>query len=113
MKILALFLGATQVSEKTLNPLIKKWQSENFAPLHGKFVGGHELKFDSDWNWILPVVKKLHQVNNTLVNDDAHKALFHMLMNDIVKGIIDNNIDRVSNDCIELVKYINIHKIKF
>lgn len=114
MKELAEFLGAKVVSEKTLNPMITKWISPDFKPLDGKFVTfGHELKFNSDWNWILPVFQKLYAISMTLVDDVKHKNLFNMLIDDIIDGIAKNQIDRVCNDCIELVKYIKIHNIKF
>ena len=112
MKQLALFLGANMVEEKTLNPLIKKWNSPNFKPLDGRFLSGHELKFNSDWNWLLAVVKKLNNIRNSITGAE-HMNLFNMLLSDISDGILNNDIERVCNDCIELVKYIEIHKIKF
>ena len=42
-----------------------------------------------------------------------HVGLFDMLLKDIQLGILNNDIERVCNDCIELVKYIKIHNIKF
>ncbi|WP_300571232.1 hypothetical protein [Flavobacterium sp.] len=115
MKKLAIFLGANVVEEKTLNPLIRKWNSPHFKPLDGKFQSGHELKFNTDWNWIMPVVHKLYRfrVDNADTISHEHKNLFAMLIDDILDGISKNDINRVCNDCIELVKYIEIHKIKF
>lgn len=107
-----MFLGANPIEEKTLNPLIRKWNSPNFKPLDGRFLSGHELKFNNDWNWLLPIVKKLHDIRNSITGVE-HINLFNMLLSDIADGMLDNNIERVCNDCIELVKYIKIHNIKF
>ena len=111
MKKLAIFLGANVVQEKTLNPLITKWNSPHFEPLDGKFQSGHELKFNSDWSWLLAIVHKLHSVKENVSHE--HWNLFDMLFADMTEGIFKNDIQRVCNDCIELVKYIEIHKIKF
>jgi len=55
---LATVMGAKIISDKSLNPLIKKWESKTFPLLDGRFLSTHELHFRSDWNWIMPVVFK-------------------------------------------------------
>lgn len=110
MRELALFLGAKIVSDKTLNPLITKWSSPNFKPLNDRFLSGHELKFDSDWNWIAAVAQKIYSVGKT--SDEKHWHTFHTQSVDISEAILKNDIKKALNDCIEMVKYIKIHKIK-
>lgn len=57
--VIAKAMGAILISEKTLNPMMKKWESKSFAPLNGKFMSFHEFHFRTDWNWVMPVVIKL------------------------------------------------------
>lgn len=111
MKILATFLGANPVEEKTLNPLIRKWNSPHFKPLDGRFLSGHELKFDSDWNWLLAIVQKATVVARTA--DEQHWHTFAMLSVNFSEAMFNNDIRRAHNECVEIVKYVNIHKIKF
>jgi hypothetical protein len=53
------FMGGKAISDDTLNPLIKKWDSPKFPLAHGKFICQNELKFRTDWNWLMPVVIEL------------------------------------------------------
>ena len=57
--VLAHYMGATTVKEDSLNPLMVKWYSPNFLPLHNKMHSSYTMKFRSDWNWLMPVVNKL------------------------------------------------------
>ncbi len=61
-------MGAKPVHEKTLNSLMKKWESFKFLPLHNKFVSAHTMRFRTDWNWLMPVVNKL-KLNITGIED--------------------------------------------
>ena len=57
--VIAKFMEAKRVHEKTMNPNILKWESKKLPLLDGRFVSGHELKFEKDLYWILPIVKVL------------------------------------------------------
>lgn len=61
-------MGAIPVNEKTLNSLMKKWESFNFPLLHNKMVSAHAMRFRTDWNWLMPVVHKLN-LNITGIED--------------------------------------------
>lgn len=60
---IAKFLGASMVPHAdkghSLNPMMYKWSSPKFEPLDGKFLSGHELKFDSDWNWLMVIANDI------------------------------------------------------
>ena len=61
-------MGGQLISDKTLNPLMLKWDSPNFKPLHGKFVSAHTMHFRDDWNWLIPVIHKL-KLDISSIND--------------------------------------------
>lgn len=68
--VIAIYMGATTVKEETLNPLMPKWYSPKFLPLHNKMHSVHVMHFRSDWNWLMPVVNKL-KLNITGIEDKS------------------------------------------
>lgn len=58
------FMGGKFINEKTLNPLILKWDCPDFPLAHGKFLSQNELKFDTDWNWLMIVIEMIGNRHN-------------------------------------------------
>ena len=54
-----------------------------------------------------------HKDYREKVKEDWFITIEELNRYDIIDGIAKNQIDRVCNDCVELVKYIKIHNIKF
>lgn len=65
-KLIMKFLGAKTVPEDSLNPLILKWSCPKFLLAHNKFLSQNELKFDSDWNWLMPVLEKIQSLGYSI-----------------------------------------------
>ena len=75
-------MGAITVKEETLNPLMVKWYSPNFLPLHNKFHSAYTMKFRSDWNWLMPVVNKL---NLDIIDIEDKNLIADLCYKEIIK----------------------------
>lgn len=75
--------------------------SDEFQLANGKLAFDYNLKFHSDWNWLMNVIKKISIISNN--NLDADVILrrwdkYHFLWVEI---------NRVWIDCIEFIKWYN------
>jgi hypothetical protein len=59
-----------------------------------------ELKFDTDWNWLMPVVKKCREESND--EDSYWEAIYYSL--------VDLDIDNVYIAVVEFIKWYNENK---
>ena len=79
--VIAKYMEAKHVPNKTMNTLMRRWESEKMPLLNGKFVSGNELKFGSDYNWILPVVQKLKlNIDFTLPIDQIRDICYNEIL---------------------------------
>jgi hypothetical protein len=114
---IAKFLGAKMVEEKTLHPLMRKWASPNFKPLHGKFISGHEFHFKTDWTWLMPLVTYIEglgyevligriscQINPILDRENPIASM--------VCGDINKKHEIVYEACVQFIEWYEKNKSK-
>jgi hypothetical protein len=90
-KLLAEFLGYTQPHPDY--PHTTYWYKEGEAPLT-------MLSFDTDWNWLVEVVKKCYLLDTST---GAHyEAIYY--------SFADLDIKKTYNACVEFVKHYNEKK---
>ena len=91
-KLLAEFMGLLESSIP--NQYWTKKSSEGFG--RGQLT---ELKFHTDWNWLMAVAKKCFALNN---ENDKYESIYYALA--------DLDIDRVYNACVNFIKWYNKNK---
>ena len=80
-------------------------------------------KYDSDWNWLMKVVEKIHSMqsygvlinpNGTYIQDEDDKVICMTFKNEEVNGeiISSSNIEATFNCCVEFIKWYNENKSK-
>ena len=80
-----------------------------------------EMKFHSDWNWLMKVVEKIHSMqsygvlinpNGTYIQDEDDKVICMTFKNEEVNGeiISSSNIEATFNCCAEFIKWYNEQK---
>ena len=78
----------------------------------------NDLKFHSDWNWLMKVVEKIHSMqsygvlinpNGTYIQDEDDKVICMTFKNEEVNGeiISSSNIEATFNCCVEFVRWYN------
>lgn len=67
--------------------------------LHQTFLKDDELKFHSDWNWLMQVVEKCFKTEGDY---SLHKEIEDALIFNT-----DNRIEAVYNACVEFVEWYN------
>ena len=78
----------------------------------------NQLKFHSNWNWLMSVVEKIHSMqsygvfinpNGTYIQDEEDKVICMTFKNEEVNGeiISSSNIEATFNCCAEFVKWYN------
>lgn len=110
MNKLAFFLDANLVSDGTLHRDIRKWNSPTFKPLDGRFRSGHELKFDSDWNWTMAVVTKINSIYETMDIEKLSQAKSIDLRQSLTVAVATTNINRTVVACLNFVEWYNNSK---
>ena len=100
-KLIAEFLCTTQKTEGLDDCYILKGMAYHIE----------DLKFDTDWNWIIPVVEKIESLGYWLNKIDGD----YWIVNDNGDTIIDNTehsggIIAVYNACVEFIKWYEQNK---
>jgi hypothetical protein len=93
-KLIAEFIGF--VESPTTNKYWTKRSSEGFGI--GELV---DLKFDSDWNWLMQVVEKIDEVCGL----DLHEWDEH-----INNALCSKSLHTTYNACVEFIKWYNQNK---
>lgn len=109
-RIIMKFIGAKAISEDSLNPLILKWDCPKFPLAHNKFLSQNELKFHSDWNWLMEVVEKIESLGyDVFVNTCVCRItdVGQDILEDIEAFVHKNKRKAVYNACIEFIKWYN------
>jgi hypothetical protein len=101
-KIIAEFSGWLKINEKTKNEFWIKGENISLS---------ENLKYNSDWNWLMEVVEKieglgnLFVIENTLVNIAPSKGF-----KDVIIKNENSKIESVYNACLEFIKSHNEQK---
>jgi hypothetical protein len=75
-----------------------------------KFYKKDELKFHSDWNWLMEVVEKIESLGYRI---EIVKHICRVYLSDKETIIISENIPKIEavyNACIEFIKWYNENK---
>lgn len=67
-----------------------------------RYVNKNDLKFHSDWNWLMQVVEKIESLE-----DNNHLMDCFKQSNKVCGLPIYTKIDKVYNACIEFIKWYN------
>lgn len=59
-KLIAHFMGAKVVQSK--DSLAKRWVCEDYNLLHNKLYLTNQLKYNTSWDWLMPVIKKIEEL---------------------------------------------------
>jgi hypothetical protein len=86
-KIIAEFLCTTQKTEGLDDCYILKSMAYHIE----------DLKFDTDWNWLMEVVEKIEKVGKTEFKFSV----------EFEKVKLSSNIESVYNACVEFIKWYN------
>ena len=102
-KIIAEFMGAKLTKDlKIMYPVYE-----------GDSSYVKNLKYHSDWNWLMEVVEKiesLHESNNVLIGTNITYVQIHNKVSneqETFKGVSNIKIEAVYNACIEFIKWYN------
>ena len=89
-RLIADFMGLLKISNETYPILYKDKNSDEwFAP--------DELKYHSDWNWLMEVVNRIKQVGEEELKFSVEFQL----------AILTLNKETIYNECLEFIKWYN------
>lgn len=97
------------------NAIIAKFMQPSFNGFgtydyNGRFYGDFELKFHSDWNWLMEVVEKIStDAMYYLALDDVKSSNWNKLQLGL-KGATVGNISLVYNACLVFINWYNEQK---
>jgi len=100
-KLIAEFLGATFKENEFYFPAIVFKTGKNYFE-------NHELKFHSDWNWLMEVVEKIESLDYSfqilkngwvVINDDDNE--------EVLESFGESKLNAVYGGCVEFIKYYN------
>lgn len=99
-KIIAEFM---ELFESSINGIY--WTDYVIEENHKIGIGSMtELHYHSDWNWLMKVVEKCEKIR---LNSSISAVKYDKIMDLIVNGLQQTNIDLVYKSCIEFIKWYN------
>ncbi len=69
-----------------------------------------DLKYDVDWNWLIPVYSKIMCEYHLKSCEDADHGYILQINMNIVTAIYNNRIDDAFHGVVDYIKWINKHK---
>ena len=91
---------------------IKHTQTKAYLTKDGYFHD-KDLKFNSDWNWLMEVVEKIESIDNKAKEDFRTKLLHYQRNNKTLFNLsILEGKEYVYNACIEFIKWYNENSAK-
>jgi len=96
--LIAEFMGINHLDDDKYINNLKEMKAEGLYFEQGYMTS--ELKFDTDWNWLMPVVKKCREESND--EDSYWEAIYYSL--------VDLDIDNVYIAVVEFIKWYNENK---
>lgn len=105
-KIIAEFMGATFKENEFRFPTIVFKTGKNYFE-------NHELKFHSDWNWLMEVVEKIESIlpDDSIVTIEYKDCYIPVLEDEepfTIEGNGETKIQAVYNACLEFIKWYNL-----
>lgn len=100
-KLIAEFMELLEISNETYPILYKDKNSDEwFAP--------DELKYHTDWNWLMEVVEKIESLNFIVYIETNYCQLYNATNHEeLIKSIYSTKIESVYKACVEFVKWYN------
>jgi len=104
---------------KLIAEFIGGWKERNYFVIETPFfksLGGcifapSELKFDSDWNWLMEVVEKIQNVDkNNYIKIDTYHTFISVLNKKQIERRDGNKLLSTYNACVEFIKWYNQNK---
>lgn len=109
-KILASFLGRSGKTNKSL------YAFKNLEYNGQIWFNETELRFHTDWNWLMQVVEKIESLKHCQIDISLNwcrigykDTLFNYDSRNYFKGL--TKIDAVYNACVEFIKWYNENKL--
>jgi hypothetical protein len=96
--LIAEFMGINHLDDDKYINNLKGMKAEGLYFEQGYMTS--ELKFDTDWNWLMQVVKKCREESND--EDSYWEAIYYSL--------VDLDIDNVYIAVVEFIKWYNENK---
>lgn len=103
-KLIAEFMGDKKVNSISIEEF-KKIPSEERFQYNGWFA--EDLQYYYNWNELMPVVEKCEKIR---LNSSISAVKYDKIMDLIVNGLQQTNIDLVYKSCIEFIKWYNQQK---
>lgn len=116
-KLIAEFLGYKPETKKaigaTLNQSFYKWyiKDMDYYNIDGGLVDEFNLRFDTDWNWLMKAVDKINGLNNVVSINENHVIITNNTKSDIIAEVVAGNmIEATYEAVIEFINFYNKQK---
>ena len=80
----------------------KEWHKEFFKDVFIISPSNITYKFDTDWNWLMEVVRKIRVLVMEDVTDDLYNSEY---WDNITHKLVELEIEAVYNACVEFIKW--------
>lgn len=77
---------------------------EEMYSINGEWFRPKNLKYDSDWNWLIPIYKSL--------SEHSESGTIQKQLNVAIVGLIECDIQKVFISCYEAISVLNLMKKK-
>jgi hypothetical protein len=107
--LIAEFMGINHLDDDKYINNLKEMKAEGLYFEQGYMTS--ELKFDTDWNWLMPVIRKIEELgNDVLITTNYIQISFDEGEQFIVIDDLNIKIDSVYNAVVEFIKWYNENK---
>ena len=107
--LIAEFMGINHLNDDKYINNLKEMKAEGLYFEQGYMTS--ELKFDTDWNWLMPVIRKIEELgNDVLITTNYIQISFDEGEQFIVIDDLNIKIDSVYNAVVEFIKWYNENK---
>lgn len=107
-KLIVEFLGL--INEPYYLPQHKTIEFKYGEYIEWEHFNANELKFHSDWNWLMEVVEKIESIKGTqiFINGISCEIMFK---GRVISKHFNTKIEAVYNACVEFIKWYNENKV--
>lgn len=112
-KIIAEFMGAKTLTVDEFKAILKDNRDNGFIHTPNAEID-EDLKYHSDWNWLMEVVEKIESLGyDVFINTCVCRItdVGQDVLEDIETFNYENKIQAVYNACVEFIKWYNEQKI--